>query len=101
MGVASLVLGIISALIGFIPFIGIVMLIPAIVGLILGIIDIMKKKQENKPKGMPITGTILSGVSLLVIIYWIFLLVTTILIGIGMMSGSELTDILSNSSYSI
>lgn len=71
MGVAALVLGIISIIIGFIPVIGAIAFIPAIVGLILGIVDIVKKNKEKAPKGMSIAGTVLSAIAIVFIIFWI------------------------------
>ena len=50
MGVAALVLGIISVIISFIPFCGTWAIIPAIVGLVLGIIDWIKKVKQAKLK---------------------------------------------------
>ena len=70
MGVAALVLGIVSVVIGFIPFCGTWALIPAIVGLVLGIIDWVKKKKANQPKGKAIAGTICSGVAIVIILVW-------------------------------
>ena len=43
MGVAALILGIVSTIFGFVPFCGIIAFVPAVVGLILGIIDIVQK----------------------------------------------------------
>lgn len=73
MGVAALVLGIISIIIGCVPFCGAIAFIPAIVGLVLGIVDIVKKNKEGQPKGMAIAGTVLSAIAILVIIYWVFI----------------------------
>ncbi len=70
MGVASLVLGIISAIIAFIPFCGTWAIIPALVGLILGIIDWVKKKKAGEPKGKAIAGTICSVVAIVIICVW-------------------------------
>ncbi len=70
MGVASLVLGIISLIIGFVPFCGIIALLPAIIGLILGIIDIVKKTKSGMKKGQSIAGLILSAIAIVVIIFW-------------------------------
>lgn len=70
MGVASLVIGIIAVLLGFIPFCGIIALIPAIVGVILGIVDWVKKSKQGQPKGMSIAGTILSIIAVVIIIVW-------------------------------
>ncbi|MFR8104210.1 MAG: DUF4190 domain-containing protein [Clostridia bacterium] len=70
MGIAALVLGIVSALIAFIPFCGVIALIPALVGLILGIIDLVKKNKSGDKKGMTIAGTILSGIAVIVALVW-------------------------------
>ena len=70
MGVASLVLGIVSVIVGFIPLCGTWAIIPAIVGLVLGIIDWSKKQKANEPKGKAIAGTICSGVAIIVIVTW-------------------------------
>jgi hypothetical protein len=70
MGVAALVLGIVSLVIGLIPFCGTWALIPAIVGLILGIIDSIKKKKAGEPRGKAIAGTICSILAIVVIIFY-------------------------------
>ncbi len=46
--------------------------IPAIIGLILGIVEIVKKSKEKASKGMGIAGTILSAISIVVMIFWFF-----------------------------
>ena len=71
MGIASLVLGIIS--IPLIPFCGIITYLPAIVGLILGIVDIVLKKKRGEKRGIAIAGTILSAISTVLITVWIIL----------------------------
>lgn len=68
MGVAALVLGIVSIIISFIPFCNLIALVPAIVGLILGIVEVVKKGKANEPKGMGIAGTILSAISVVIIV---------------------------------
>jgi hypothetical protein len=70
MAVASLVLGILSILFVWIPFIGLVSWILAPVGLVLGLVAL------NKPfgKGMAIAGSICSGVGLLGCIGWVVLI---------------------------
>lgn len=74
MGIAALVLGIVSIILGFIPFCGMIALVPAIIGLILGIVDLVKKSkstEEPKPKkGMPITGIVLSALAIIIILVW-------------------------------
>ena len=71
MAIAALVLGIISIILAIIPFCSIFSVLPAIVGLILGIIDLVKKKKNGGKKGIAITGIVLSGVAIIIIIVWI------------------------------
>ena len=68
MDIASLVLGIVSILFSFIPYCNYFMIIPAIVGLILGIIDVSQKSKLEMPKGIGITGIILNALALLIMI---------------------------------
>lgn len=68
MGVASLVLGIISILFAWIPFCGAIFVLPALIGLLLGIAFIAESKKHNIPHGMGIAGVILNGVALFLII---------------------------------
>ena len=65
MGIASLVLGIVSLVLGFVPFVWLIAIIPAIVGLILGIISLAKKKQ----KGQSIAGIIISAITIVLLIF--------------------------------
>lgn len=67
MGIASLVLGIVSLVVAWIPCVGSVAFLPALVGLILGIIDVVKKSKAKAPKGIGLAGTICSGIALLFI----------------------------------
>lgn len=71
MGIASLILGIISLIIGFIPLCGTIALLPAIIGVILGIIDIAKKNKTGENKNQSIAGLIMSAIAVVVIIFWI------------------------------
>lgn len=98
MGVASLVLEIISAIIGFVPFCGTFALIPAIIGLILGIVDWVKQSKAGNPKGKSIAGTILSAIAIVVIMfYWIA-------VGAAVRNAVKNTDwnsVISNSEYKV
>ena len=66
MGIASLVLGILSILLGWIPIIGMVSWILAPLGLIFGFIALGKTN-----KGLAIGGLITSGIGLLICIAWV------------------------------
>ena len=69
MGIASLVLGIVAIVIGWIPFICFIAFILAVVGLILGIVDTIKKNKNNDSKrGLSIAGLIVSAISIPTII---------------------------------
>lgn len=72
MGIAALILGIVSIVIGFIPFCGAIAFVPAVIGLILGIVDIVKKNKAGQAKGMAIAGTVLSGLAIIFIVFWLF-----------------------------
>lgn len=70
MGVASLVLGILSVLICWIPCVNYLAFIPAIIGVILGIVDTVKKSKSGESKGMAIAGLILSAIAVVIIFFW-------------------------------
>lgn len=73
MGIASLILGIISLVLGWIPFVCFLMFILAVIGLVLGIVDTIKKnKTEDKKRGISIAGLIISAISIPVIIIMSF-----------------------------
>lgn len=79
MGIAALVLGIISIIIAFIPLCGSIAFLPALIGLVLGIVDIVKKGKTGESKGMAIAGTVLSAIALVFIIFWVFIFSTAAL----------------------
>jgi len=70
MDIASLVLGIISIVFGVFPFCGTFFLLPALVGLILGIVFLATAKRHKKPRGMAIAGTATSAIAILVMAGW-------------------------------
>lgn len=67
MDVASMVLGIISLVFSF--FCGFISLITAPVGLILGIIDLVKKKAQEKSKGMAIAGVVMCAIAIFILVF--------------------------------
>ena len=69
MGIAALILGIIAIITGWIPFVCFISLILAIVGLVLGIVDTIKKnKTADKSRGVSIAGLVISAISIPIII---------------------------------
>lgn len=73
MGIASMIIGIVAAVIGFIPICGMIALIPAIAGLALGGIEFAKTKKSGKPSGTSIAGIVLNIVAIILIIGWFFI----------------------------
>ena len=72
MGIASLVLGIISLVLGWIPFICFIAFTLAVIGLILGIVDTVKKNKAGIPMNktvMSIIGLIISAIAIPVIVF--------------------------------
>ncbi|KMQ49885.1 hypothetical protein CHISP_3172 [Chitinispirillum alkaliphilum] len=76
MGVAAMVIGIISAMLGFVPLCNYFAALPAVVGLVLGIVDVTMKGKKNLPKGQGIAGIVLNGLAVVVIILWTILFAT-------------------------
>lgn len=70
MGIAALIIGIVSAILAFIPLCGYIAFVPALVGLALGIVDIIQKSKKNESKVMGIVGVITNAVAIVIIIVW-------------------------------
>lgn len=70
MGIASMIIGIIALVVSFVPFCGTWALIPAIVGLVLGAVDMAKKIKANQPRGMAISGVVMNILAIVVIFSW-------------------------------
>lgn len=66
MDTASLVIGIISLVIGLIPCVQVFVFIPALVGLILGIVSFVRRRQVEQPTGIALAGIILNAIPLLI-----------------------------------
>ena len=72
MDIASLVLGIIGVILGFIPFCNWISWILCLIGVILGVVAIVQKNKINAPKGMAVAGTVLSAIGLVFSLWWVF-----------------------------
>lgn len=70
MAVAALVLGIVSLVFAVVPIFGFFGIIPALVGIILGIVDLVKKKGMEQPKGKSIAGVVLCGLAMVLAVAW-------------------------------
>ncbi len=73
MGIAALILGIISIIIGFIPLCGSIAFVPAVIGLILGIVDTVQKKKKDEKIAVSVAGLVLSALAIVFIVFWVFI----------------------------
>lgn len=76
MGIAALVLGIISIIVSLVPGLGIIVFLPALIGSILGIIDVIIRKKSKLKIGVSLTGFILSFLSIGIMSIWIIVGIT-------------------------
>lgn len=65
MGIASLIIGIVSLLLSFIPFCNFVIVLPTIAGVVFGIVDISKNSKREQKSSLGIVGIILNVVALI------------------------------------
>jgi len=68
MGIASMVIGIVAVAVGFVPFCGAWAVIPAVVGLALGVVDLVLKTRRGGSRGMAIAGVVLNPIAIITII---------------------------------
>ena len=73
MGIASFVIGLICLILS--PFLSVFLILPAILGLILGIDSVVIKSKKKEPKGLAIAGIVLSTIALVVCVLVTFLLI--------------------------
>lgn len=75
MGVAALVLGILTVLVSFVPCVGVAAIFLGVIAIVLGIISYTTAKKGNAPTGMPIAGLILGVVGTIFASMWILFFV--------------------------
>ena len=64
LGIAGLVLGILAAVVSFVPCLGMYAMFPGIIGLVLSIISIIQANKAGAAKGMAIAGLVCSLVGI-------------------------------------
>lgn len=74
LGIASLVLGIVAAVIALIPVCGVIAFGPAVVGLVLGVINVVLRGKANLPKGVGIAGIILNIAAIAFILAYLYVI---------------------------
>lgn len=75
LGIASLVVGIVSAVIALIPGCGAIAFVPAIVGLVLGVINVVLRGKANLPKGVGMAGIILNVAAIVFILAYLYVII--------------------------
>jgi len=70
MGTASLVIGIVCAVIAVVPCCNIIAVIPSLIGLALGVCAMTGKDNDRAPQSHRIAGVVLNGAALLIIAVW-------------------------------
>ncbi len=64
LGIAGLVLGILAAVVSFVPCLGMYAMFPGIIGLVLSLISIIQANKAGAAKGMAIAGLVCSLVGI-------------------------------------
>lgn len=67
MGIASFVVGLSCFVLS--PFFSVYLILPSILGLIIGIIDTVLRVKKKKSKAFSVTGIVLSSISLIICIF--------------------------------
>lgn len=74
MGLTALILGIISVVMSMVPFCNYVGLIPAMIGLILGIVSLTQKEDDYNSRALSITGIVFCIIAVVMSVVWSVLL---------------------------
>ncbi len=75
LGVAGLVLGILSLLMAFIPCVGVIAIGPGGVAVVLSIIGLTQASKNNGAKGINIAALVISSLGTLIACLWLFVFV--------------------------
>lgn len=73
-GITALILGIIALLIAFIPCIGMLALIPGVLGIIFAIVGLNQAAQANAARGLVISALVISILGTTIAVVWVFAL---------------------------
>jgi len=72
MGATSLIFGVIAIIISLVPYCNYFALVPAILGLVMGCMDVVNKRKNKEPRGLAIAGIVLNAVAILLLFLWAF-----------------------------
>jgi len=73
LGLTALILGIISVIISIIPFCNYIGLVPAMIGIVLGVVSLTQNENLNETynsKPLAITGIVFCGIAIVMSIVW-------------------------------
>ncbi len=70
MGFASIIIGIFSVTFSLVPFLNYTIVVPALLGVVLGGIAILISKQQTKNRGIAVAGASLNGLALIIVLIW-------------------------------
>jgi hypothetical protein len=72
LGIASLIIGIITFVLAIIPCIGVIAIIPGIIAIILASVGLSQSSRQNSPKGTLLAGLIIGIVAVMISFGWLF-----------------------------
>ncbi|PKQ66225.1 hypothetical protein [Labilibaculum manganireducens] len=75
LGIIGLILGIITFMIGFIPCVGIIAIVPGIIAIILSAVGLSQANKDNGARGINIAALIVSIIGVLVASLWLIFVV--------------------------
>jgi len=75
LGVAGLVLGILSLFMAFIPCVGVIAIGPGVIAIVLSIVGLVQANKDNGAKGINIAALVISGLGTLIACVWLFVFV--------------------------
>ena len=77
MGLTALILGILAVILSLIPFCNYVGLIPAIIGVVLGVVALTQPDDKYNSKALSITGIVFCMVAVVLSVVWSVLFLIT------------------------
>lgn len=97
MGIAALVIGIIGLILSFIPVVNVIFFVPIVIGFVLGIVDTVLKTKKKQPRGIAISGIVLTSVALVISIFMnLVALIALIKVGSELITDGNLNEIIQN-----
>ena len=87
LGVAGLVLGILSLFMAFIPCVGVIAIGPGVIAIVLSIVGLVQANKNNGAKGINIAALVISAIGTIIACLWLF-----IFVGIASLDEGQIED---------